>query len=210
MDSFDPLACARLCAEAYGAPPDLVAGDVKVIRRAAGATTIYAFRGSVDGADWAIDLDSLPWHDGDLGCPVHRGFGCDLTEIWPVIAADPAARTGTVVLTGHSKGGATAILVAARLVVDGRPPAALITFGAPRVAVGGRLGTLLDGVPQSHYRHGRDIVPTVPPGAWWRHPAPLIGIGQPGNPVTDHCIAGYVGALDPTNPAHPAALAIPA
>ena len=51
------------------------------------------------------------------------------------------------------------LIVGALMVRDEIVPQQIVTFGAPRC---GRL-KLLDGIPVTCYRHGKDIVPLVPP-----------------------------------------------
>ena len=189
---LDPVELARLCAEAYAVPPYLEVGDVHLIKRPHAVGWVYVFRGSADCADWACDLEAIPWPHPDLQATVHEGFGRDVDAVWPALAADLGAVP--VGLAGHSKGGADAILVGLRMALAGIAPAFIVTFGAPRVFLGGH-PVCLDRVLQAHYRHGCDLVPTLPPGDWWRHPADLIAVGQPGDPIRDHFIAGYLAAL---------------
>src|SRR5205823_8259206 len=65
---------------------------------------------------------------------VHRGFSSVLRHTWDrVETVLEAARDKPLFLTGHSMGGALAVLTACRLAKAGRPPVATYTFGAPRV-----------------------------------------------------------------------------
>jgi len=107
------------------------------------------------------------------------------------------------VLTGHSLGGALALLLAAKLCLIGRPPASVITFGAPHVSIGGEMADLFDvaGLVPQMYRHGADCVPLLPPTEFgWLHPAPLIPIGHPATGIlageVDHAVARYCAALE--------------
>ena len=104
-------------------------------------------------------------------------------------------------LTGHSKGGAEATVVAALMCAAGRPPRSLVTFGSPRVG-SGELGRLLatKSVELRRYVFGADVVTQVPMLLGllrvYRHVAPAMRIGRTtGDGAKDHRIANYVTAL---------------
>jgi len=103
---------------------------------------------------------------------------------------------GPIILTGHSKGAAEAALIAACLVLAGKTVAALITFGMPRVTVTDHLAAVLSSVPQQHFVHGKDVVPTVPAAPWWKRWDHQVyinggnGLGKTGC-FRDHNIAAY-------------------
>ena len=91
-----------------------------------------------------------------------------------------------IILTGHSLGGAVALIVGALMVRDEIYPNQIVTFGAPRC---GRL-KLLDRVPVTMYRHGKDIVPLVPP--LMRRHKKLEQKGTPISLIKDHYMHNYV------------------
>lgn len=103
-------------------------------------TIIIAFRGTEPRkpADWLADAKFFPkpWLDGHG--KVHRGIAEYLDSIWPEIKSTlESVRTKgqSAWLTGHSLGGAMAVLAAARLVAD-HPEISVhgvVTFGQPRV-----------------------------------------------------------------------------
>ena len=98
-----------------------------------------------------------------------------------------------MIVAGHSKGGAEAILIAGLMTLDGSPPDRLVTCGCPKVHLGSRLDEILAGVPQAHYVREMDIVTKTPPG--WRRPGKTIvlsGNSRPWPNVTDHRVAPYV------------------
>lgn len=180
---MDDRYLAALAEAAYSAAPTWAAGDVCAVQTG----IVVAFRGTrIDSAeDWARDLDLVPAYYGPLGW-CHRGFLDGAKAVWPQIAPHV---DGNTILVGHSLGGALAIGTGGLAAAAGRPPAAIVTFGAPRVGLG-TLVALLSGVPVRQYRHASDIVPEVPPG--YRHVRlPLIEVGEADAPrpgIGDYCV----------------------
>lgn len=116
------------------------------------------------GIDWATDFQALPTPAG-----LHSGFDAAVGTVWPKIQPIIESRIAPdkpVFFTGHSLGGALAILAAARAAHLADPPEIVVyTFGSPRN--GGRefFDDYTPGLGDSTFRliHGNDIVPTVPP-----------------------------------------------
>ncbi len=145
----------------------------------ASGTAFIAFRGSADVADWIADFDFVPApYTPVVGFgQVHAGFqdiyGCVRASI---AAKLPAATSGCsqILITGHSLGGALAVL-AAPDVAQGMPPNTveprLTTFGGPRVGVPD-FKAAFDAAIECCYRvvNFLDIVPLVPP-------APYVHVG---------------------------------
>lgn len=110
-----------------------------------GRDTFVAVTGTESLADVKSDLNlhSIPYKEGDTGDlrKVHAGFSYYTTNLLDtpyegttlkqVLKADAAS--GNVTLTGHSLGGAAALLAAARLYDEGLPQIQVVTFGAPAV-----------------------------------------------------------------------------
>lgn len=102
-----------------------------------GALRVIAFRGTDEAADWKVNLNVLltkmawGW--------VHRGFSRATDELWgdvSILAAQARASGASVHITGHSLGGAIALLTAARMFVDApKGDVRLVTFGQPAVGV---------------------------------------------------------------------------
>jgi len=97
---------------------------------------LLAFRGTDRTNDWRTNLDlwsrSTPWGR------VHRGFQDAVSTFWPEVDHHIREGVGTgrrIWLTGHSLGGALALLAAARLATDTIVVDRVCTFGQP--AVGG-------------------------------------------------------------------------
>ena len=97
---------------------------------------LLAFRGTDERNDWRTNLDvwfrSTPWGR------VHRGFQDAVTTFWPEV--DAHVRDGInggrrIWLTGHSLGGALALLAGARFAAYNVIADRICTFGQP--AVGG-------------------------------------------------------------------------
>lgn len=142
---------------------------------------IVAFRGSelwkragkVDlqkiTADLLVNLD-VRLADWERGGKVHSGFQRALEEVWEELAPriDALAAGGrTIWFTGHSLGGALAVLAADRYGTGGR----LYNFGCPRVGD----AEFADGFRVTAYRvvNHRDIVARIPPEGVYRH------VGEP-------------------------------
>jgi hypothetical protein len=146
-----------------------------VVQSACGRLAVVAFRGTepVNLVSWLTDADvivrDLPtsWCGAGL---VHRGFLANVEPVWQdiQIALRDMPRLEAVYVTGHSLGGAMAVLAAARLHASLRYRDLLegvYTYGQPAVGdadfaawAGGAFGARL-------YRHvyQNDIVPHLPP-----------------------------------------------
>ncbi|KAK3316909.1 Alpha/Beta hydrolase protein [Apodospora peruviana] len=130
---------------------------------------VVSFRGSSSVRNWATDITfpQVPC-TLTLGCLVHVGFASAWEEVEDqVIAGVAAARaanpTYSLVVTGHSLGGAVATLATACLRQAGHP-ADLYTYGSPRVGniIFAQFVTEQAG---NEYRvtHTDDPVPKLPP-----------------------------------------------
>lgn len=128
--------------------------------------TIVSFAGTdpLKINDWITDFNALPSADG-----AHTGFMAAVDEIWPRIASAIAKglqTDGALFFTGHSLGGALAIIAAEKA-----PPelqvrvSAIYTFGSPRPGDFQFATSYNPGLRDKIYRlvHGTDIVATVGP-----------------------------------------------
>lgn len=122
------------------------------------ADTLYiAFQGSESRQDWLNDFKIIKAEHA--GIRAHRGFAmcarAVIKRVKAIIAALPDHR---IVLTGHSLGGAIAVLVAVAL----RPEALkVITFGQPRVSTRRELQLALYG-EYIRVVNGSDVVARSP------------------------------------------------
>ena len=161
-----------------------------------------ACRGSDSAMDWGDDgdvLDPDTFEHPDLGI-IHAGFDRSTAECMPLILA---AVTGLVVdLTGNSKGGAEAEMLAAKLSLAGVKVGRVVTFGAPRwTAQPFKLATLFAPISGIAYRHFKDRVTEVPPWPFDHPPTrqPVeIGTGtflDSLNVAGMHHMDGYIASL---------------
>lgn len=146
-------------------------GTTAVVLRSA-VSAIVSFRGTELALDdWYTDarIRRVRFAIGGVHLGgVHLGFREALAVVEDdvmAVLATPELRDRPLWLTGHSLGGALAVLLAARLRVMGRPIQGVYTFGQPRVgnyALAATLDQLLAG---RHFRlvNGNDPVPRVPP-----------------------------------------------
>ncbi len=153
-------------------------------RNDATQTMIVSFRGTETPEDWLKDLDTLAVPFGDIAASgmVHQGFAAVyLTIRDSVIAGVDAAKAGATSMwvTGHSLGGAIAILSALDFAKNAVPPLApqLYTFAGPRVG-DNTFRDLFDATIPLCYRvvNRWDIVPQLPPPPIFIHAGQAVDI----------------------------------
>lgn len=124
--------------------------------------------------DWLNDLQAAPARGAGLAGRVHQGFLQSLDALWPYIEElnlAEIARNKSLIISGHSKGGALMYLAAYRLAARGIPIAAAYSYAAPR-AGDKDFARAFDRHPLLkhvyRYEFQDDIVPHVPPetGRW--------------------------------------------
>ena len=141
--------------------------------------TIVSFAGTdpLKVSDWHTEFSALPSPDG-----LHRGFANALDSAWSPIEGAIAARPNTeqaLFFTGHSLGGALALIAAERAARDPAVNAratGVYVFGCPRAGGDAFFNTYTLPFGDSTFRlvHGSDIVATVPPAGLFRHVGRLI------------------------------------
>jgi hypothetical protein len=147
--------------------------------------TVVAFAGTdpLKINDWITDFRASR-SPNDL----HMGFEKAIERIWPrvkaAIAARPAAEKD-LFFTGHSLGGALAIIAAHRALRDSDlevRATAVYTFGSPRPGGGAFFESYTPALGDVTYRlvHGTDLVATVPPSAngLFRHVGRCVQCGS--------------------------------
>lgn len=148
-------------------------------------TIVCAFRGSesptnLDGfKDWLLtnakNFLVLPegragtdFAAAGVGARFHRGFLDALEEIWPsffaAVDGEYSKFERPVFVTGHSLGGALALLAAWRLQRQMVPVAQVYTFGAPMVGNAAAAAAFAREFPGKIFRYvdERDMVPRLP------------------------------------------------
>ena len=120
-----------------------------------------AIRGTANLENAMLDLDLELKPDTVLDIKLHQGFGSGAKAVYedikPFLTKDQPIH-----LTGHSLGGAIAVILAMYLQNDGYPVEQVITFGQPKVTnVTG--ANKFDNLPLIRVVTPNDIVPLVPP-----------------------------------------------
>ena len=161
--AFDWLAARGFHVTAADAPQT----DTRALIASDGVDCVAAFRGTQDLRNWLTDLDCAFGElriDGS-NLRVHAGFKKALASVWEEfnVELDRVGRSERFWLTGHSLGGALAMLCAR---CGPAPVAGVYTFGQPRAGSGGFAAGYDALLRDRTFRivHAADIVPRVP---WW-------------------------------------------
>jgi len=119
-----------------------------------------SIRGTAEKANVWDDLEIKLVPDGILGIPLHHGFQRDALSIYndaiPHLRKDFPLR-----ITGHSLGGAVAMILAAYFENQGYTVERLVTFGQPKFAAEQPSETILS--VTTRVVNDLDVVPMVPP-----------------------------------------------
>lgn len=136
--------------------------------------TVLCFRGTTKTRQWVLNLSTLPveWQRGGGAgqstatadqnfdkaskAYVHQGFQILFDRIWPLLEPLLRDQPRPLFITGHSLGGALALMTAALL-----PPEVLYTFGSPRVGNPAFTAGICD-FPHHRVVHRHDIVTLLP------------------------------------------------
>jgi hypothetical protein len=119
-----------------------------------------AVRGTANLKNAWEDAEYAKVEAPDLGIPVHEGFVDDAQAVWSF--ARPRLRAGLETrLTGHSLGGAVALLLAMRLQTEGLPLGRVVTFGQPKVTNEAGVARFRD-LPLLRVVNHDDPVPLLP------------------------------------------------
>ena len=159
--------------------------DVQVFVAGSETAVVVAFRGTRPDQllDWMTDFDALqvPFSGLFGGAGVgdtHQGFSLGLLHVWDLLCADVAQfqdRAQTLWITGHSLGGALAMLCAGAFTFARRQPVnGLYTYGQPRVGDLTFVAQADSHLGNVHFRfvNNEDIVTRVPPRIYPHLPLP--------------------------------------
>jgi len=190
---------------------------------------VIAFRGSKSLRDWLTDFEFRQVRS-DSGDKIHEGFYRAWLSVRDLLPTTPALQNSStpLVVTGHSLGGAMALLAAEGLHKLGCRVAAVYTFGGPRVgdalwAMGYDLALqartwrvvdeldLVPRVPVLGYRHAGHRVQLadngmfVNPPLWQLAAQDLMQMWRAWRArrlesLTDHPISAYTNRLANYNP----------
>jgi triacylglycerol lipase len=152
--------------------------DTQAFTMAGDHMIVTAFRGTqpAEIRDWLSDAATPPWPGPGGTGRIHYGFGEALDSVFPQVKeALEDLRTGdqTIYFTGHSLGGALAMLAGARLyfeeprlLADG-----IYTYGQPRTCDKVLRAAHNNAFRDRMYRfvNNNDIVPQVPPEPVYHH-----------------------------------------
>ena len=115
---------------------------------------LIAFRGTNERADWWSNLDIL-FRRSALGW-VHRGFMKATELFWPQLPQKISEfydNNQTIWITGHSLGGALALLASVKLLIENKfKISGIYTFGQPPVGTSGFCSKFKKHFPKNLYR----------------------------------------------------------
>ena len=158
-----------------------------------GAPAVLVFRGTEGPMDWRRNSNFL-LSDWPRGGRVHAGFANALDAVWSELETALEAVAAPLLYTGHSLGGALAVLAASR-----RPPRAVYTFGSPRVGDAEFAASLAD-IAAYQVVNRRDVVARTPPsvlGLGFRQAGELRAISPRGLEDGEAAAAGDPAPLPP-------------
>jgi hypothetical protein len=174
-------------------------GNIQGFWCAGGDVALLSFRGTSNPGQWLRDAHFLP-----VAHPwgrVHQGFRDGVAQVETDLREfDPVARNAQHFwITGHSLGGALALIAAARFKMQPQPLVPnLYTYGQPRVGLvefADRFGIELPG-RLVRFVNQSDIVTRVPPGFLFQHTGIVKRIVRPG--VLEAVVESMVSPAVPT------------
>ena len=162
------IECAKFCQASYATCTVADAKtDTQVLVDGTMGRVRIAFRGTYNTEGWLRDLDIRKVGYG--GMRLHAGFFGDVQSVFTELESYIPQITTPVIITGHSKGAAEAVLFAYMLKEAGCNVVAVYTFGEPRggdLAWRAKYDALL-GLITWRVTHAADIVPWIPTINYW-------------------------------------------
>ena len=131
------------------------------LARSPSGVQFLSFRGTANLENALVDLDVSLKLDTNLNIKLHQGFGAAAKAAYEDVKSK-LDKSQPVSVTGHSLGGAIAVIMAMHLQREGFLLDKVITFGQPKVTnVTG--ANVYDNLPLIRVVTPKDIVPLVPP-----------------------------------------------
>lgn len=165
------LSAGMLDVKMYTSPPGST-GHTQAILTFNHEAVIVAFRGTEPNQwkDFVTDMQAHQVEMGDAG-KVHAGFQSGLLDVWNQMLPELlrlSASGKSVWMTGHSLGGALAVLAAHQF----QQPVTVYTFGAPRIGD----SQFVKSYRQPTFRlvNNTDFVADIPPPMWYHHVGELV------------------------------------
>ena len=133
-----------------------------VVRDDENETQTIVIRGSANLTNWIVDFKFWKIKDAWLDIRVHKGFYEATREVFwdSVFDLNPTYKT---TITGHSLGGAIAIILGMYLDSFGHPNTDVITFGQPRITNKSGANKFKE-FPFQRVVIAADLIPHLPPG----------------------------------------------
>lgn len=122
---------------------------------------IIAVRGTANAQNAATDLDFTLRRDEYADIDIHRGFSVAAQNIYDEVR-HKFRRDFTINTTGHSLGGAVAVVLAMYLQHDGYTVGEVVTFGQPKVSTR-PAAERYDRLKITRVVTNDDMVPLIPP-----------------------------------------------
>ena len=125
------------------------------------ARQVLSFRGTSNLENVLVDLKVSLMLDSKFGIQLHRGFAETSSSVLKYLTPS-LDKSIPIIITGHSLGGAVAVIVAFYLQQEGYDVQQVVTFGQPKVTNVGGAASFND-LPLLRVVTVKDIIPLVPP-----------------------------------------------
>jgi triacylglycerol lipase len=134
-------------------------------------TQLISIAGTANLENVLLDADYTQDYSPELKAPLHRGFAKAARLIYTDVK--PHLLAGyQVQITGHSLGGAEALILGMMMKAAGTPAASIITFGQPKVTYQAGVDAYKD-LPLTRVVNQNDVIPAMPPVPY-RHIGPEL------------------------------------